>query len=50
MRYWRINGMQTRIPAEWGSGPTMREQRDEIYAAARADGRDITSLARAELV
>jgi hypothetical protein len=42
MRFWRENGMQTHIPASWGgTNPTQREIRDDIYAAARRDGRDI---------
>lgn len=48
--YWRINGMQTRIPAEWGTGPTMREIRDDIYAEARRTGTDIRNTSRAELI
>lgn len=48
--FWRVNGLQTRIPAGWGTDPTIREQRDEIYAHAKRDGRDITLASRAELV
>lgn len=50
LRYWRQNGIQTRIPAEWGTGPTNNEIRAETYAAAKRDGRDIRLASRAELI
>jgi hypothetical protein len=42
--------MNMRIPAEWGSGPTVREMAKDIESRARREGREIKNLSRAELV
>lgn len=40
-RYWREHGMNLRIPQEWSTAPTVREQQREIVGMAKQDGREI---------
>ena len=42
--------MNMRIPAEWGTGPTVREMQRDIEGRAKAEGREIKNLSRAELI